>query len=77
MLNSLTASPATSFPPTSKTDPMNNSTYEVSYRLKDGSRHSVHIIAVSYADAIAQVESFRKVAKVTSIFPTNSADYNL
>ena len=56
---------------------MNNSTYEVSYRLKDGSRHSVHIIAVSYADAIAQVETFRNLAKVTSIFPTNSADYNL
>ena len=56
---------------------MSNSTYEVSYRLKDGSRQSVHIIAVSYADAITQVESFRKVAKVTSIFPTNAADYNL
>lgn len=56
---------------------MNNSTYEVSYRLKDGSRHSVHIIATDYADAINAVETFRNLAKVTSVFPTNAADYNL
>jgi hypothetical protein len=56
---------------------MSNFTYEVSYRLNDGSRQSVHIIAASYAEAIAEVETFRNLAKVTSIFPTNAADYNL
>jgi len=67
----------TSFPPTSNTDLMSNSTYEVGYTLKDGSRQKVHIIATSYAGAITQVESFRNAVKVTSIFPTNAADYNL